>query len=112
MNLLFLILQVKAESGGGGGGYHTILMFALLILVFYLFFIRPQSKKNKELRKFREALQKGDKVITIGGIHGKINEIRETTFILELIDKTHVEVEKSSISNDSATAREQMNQRR
>ena len=61
------------------------------------------------MRKYREALQKGDKVTTIGGIHGKINEVRETTFVLELIDKTRVEVEKSAISNDP---RDRMDQRK
>lgn len=115
MNLLFTILQCQQSANGtgkSGGGYETILMFALLIVVFYFFFIRPQTKKNKEMRKYREALQKGDKVVTIGGIHGKINEVRETTFVLELIDKTRVEVEKSAVSNDSATAKEQMEQRK
>jgi len=116
MNSLFILLQATgaetAQSNSSGGGYQTMLMFALLILVFYLFFIRPQTKKNKEMRKYREALQKGDKVITIGGLHGKINEVRETTLVLELIDKTRVEVEKSAISNDPNQSREQMNQRK
>ncbi len=115
MNFLFILLQCAPQQpneGGGGGGYQTLLMFALLILVFYLFFIRPQTKKNKEMRKYREALQKGDKVVTIGGIHGKISEVRETTFVLELIDKTRIEVEKSAMSNDSGHAKEQMDQRR
>ena len=113
-NLLFTILQCSPAGGEqkGGDGYTTILMFAMLIVVFYFFFIRPQTKKNKELRKYRESLQKGDKVVTIGGIHGKINEVRETTFVLELIDKTHVEVEKSAVSNDTTQAREQMAQRK
>jgi len=114
MNLLFTILQCQPAGGSGksGGGYETILMFALLIVVFYFFFIRPQTKKNKEMRKYREALQKGDKVVTIGGLHGKINEIRETTFVLELIDKTRVEVEKSAVSNDTSAAKEQIEQRK
>lgn len=110
MNLLFMILQCQPSGEGGksGGGYETILMFALLIVVFYFFFIRPQTKKNKEMRRYREALQKGDKVVTIGGIHGKISEVRETTFIIELIDKTRVEVEKTAISNDPSANKEQL----
>lgn len=116
MNLLFLLLQCQptgaSPQGKGGSGYETILMFALLIVVFYFFFIRPQTKKNKEMRKYRESIQKGDKVVTIGGIHGKINEIRETTFVLEMIDKTHIEIEKSAVTNDSAAAREQMAQKK
>jgi preprotein translocase subunit YajC len=116
MNLLFMLLQCTPqpanEGGAGGGGYQTILMFALLILVFYLFFIRPQTKKNKEMRKYREALQKGDKIITIGGIHGKISEVRETSFVIELIDKTRMEIEKSAVSNDPGHSKEQMEQRK
>lgn len=112
MNLNYILLQCGQPAGEGAGkssGYETILMFALLIVVFYFFFIRPQTKKNKEMRKYREALQKGDKVVTIGGIHGKINEVRETTFVLELIDKTRVEIEKSAVSNDP---RDRMDQRK
>lgn len=114
INLLFTILQCTPAGGdqkGGGTGYTTILMFAMLIVVFYFFFIRPQTKKTKELKKYRESLQKGDKVVTIGGIHGKISEIRETTFVLELIDKTRVEVERASVSNDATASQEQMKAR-
>jgi preprotein translocase subunit YajC len=114
MNLLFLLLQCQPSAGSTpskGTGYETILMFALLIVVFYFFFIRPQTRKNKEMKKFRESIQKGDKVVTIGGIHGKINEVRETTFVLEMIDKTHIEIEKSAITNDPNAGREQMAQK-
>lgn len=109
---MILQCQPATEGGKSGSGYETILMFALLIVVFYFFFIRPQTKKNKEMRKYREALQKGDKVVTIGGIHGKLNEIRETTFVIELIDKTRVEIEKSAISNDPTNNRDQMERRK
>lgn len=114
MNLLLILLQCQpaGTESKDGGGYMTIAMFAMLIVVFYLFFIRPQTKKNKELRKYRESLQKGDKVITIGGIHGRINEVREKTFVIELIDKTHMELEKSAVSNDPGLSKEQLEQRK
>ncbi len=113
MQLLFLILQ-NTQSGGGTKSFfqNPLLLFALLIIVFYFFFIRPQTRKNKEMKKYRESLQKGDKVVTIGGIHGKISEVRETTLVIELIDQTRMEVEKSAISNDSSVAKEQMAQRK
>ena len=59
-----------------GEGGSTILMFVLMFVVFYLFMIRPQMKKTKEEKKFREELKKGDKVVTIGGIHANIAEVK------------------------------------
>ena len=59
----------------GGDGMSSIIMLGLMVLVFWFFMIRPQMKKQKELKKFRDGLAKGDQVITIGGIHGKILEI-------------------------------------
>lgn len=84
----------------GGGGYSSFILLALLMVVFYFFFIRPQAKKAKELRKYRESRKKGDKVITIGGIHGKIVEIQETTFTIEVEDGSRLRIEKSAIAGD------------
>jgi preprotein translocase subunit YajC len=72
------------------------------MVVFYFFFIRPQMKKAKEQRKYREALKKGDKIITIGGIHGKIIEVRETSFIIEVEGQNRLEIEKSAVVMDSS----------
>ncbi len=80
----------------------SLIFIVLLIVVFWLFFIRPQSKKAKEEQKFRESLQKGDKVVTIGGIHGKIVEVKETTVVISLSPNTEVEVEKSALVKDAA----------
>ena len=71
------------------------------MVVFYFFFIRPQMKKAKEQRKFREALKKGDKVVTIGGIHGKIANINDNTVTLEVDTNTRLEIEKSAILSDA-----------
>ena len=60
------------------GGANQLIMIVLMIGVFYFFMIRPQMKKQKELKKFREGLKAGDKIVTIGGIHGKILEIADT----------------------------------
>ncbi len=85
----------------GGGGYSSFILLALLMVVFYFFFIRPQSKKAKELRKYREALKKGDKIVTIGGIHGKIVEVQETTFTIEVSENTRIRMEKSAVAGDA-----------
>ena len=71
MNNLFILLQAEGQAQPGGSPWSSLVFILLLIVVFWLFFIRPQSKKAKEEQKFREGLQKGDKVVTIGGFHGK-----------------------------------------
>jgi len=83
MNLLNIVLfaQQTAEGGGKGSTVQTFIFLALIIVVFYFFMIRPQTKKNKEAQRFRENLKRGDKIITIGGIHGKILEIEGNTDI-------------------------------
>lgn len=99
MEISSILLQAAAP--GGGMGYQTIIMIVLMIAVFYLFFIRPQSKKAKEQKKFRESLEKGQKVITIGGIHGKIVEIQETTVTIEVEGQVRLRLEKSAIAIDN-----------
>ena len=80
-----------------GNGYSGLIMIVLIFVVFWLFFIRPQNKKQKEEQKFREALQKGDEVVTIGGIHGKIVDVKETTVMISIDSNVKIEVEKSAI---------------
>ncbi|NDB35789.1 MAG: preprotein translocase subunit YajC [Flavobacteriia bacterium] len=67
---------------GSGNPMSSLLMIGLMLIIFYFFMIRPQAKKQKEMRKFREGLKPGDKVITSGGIHGKILELTETTALI------------------------------
>ena len=74
-----------------------IILIVLLFVVFCLFFIRPQNKRQKEAQKFRDALQKGDKVMTIGGIHGKVHEVKETTIVITVDNNVNIEVEKSAL---------------
>lgn len=85
---------------GEGGGFGAFLPLILIIVVFYFFFIRPQMKKQKDARKYRESLKKGDKIITIGGIHGKITEVQEKTFTVEVAPEIRFRVEKSAVAMD------------
>lgn len=98
---LFMLLMAQSQNGkeGGGFGWQTLLMFALIAVVFYFFFIRPQSKKNKELRKFRDSLKKGDRIITAGGIHGKILEVNDSNVIIETEGQGRLKIEKMSIGS-------------
>lgn len=79
----------------------NLIMILLMVGVFYFFMIRPQMKKQKELKKFRESLAQGDKVVTIGGIHGKILEITDTTVLISS-EGTKLRFEKSAISQTIA----------
>lgn len=74
-----------------------IIMLVLIVVVFYFFMIRPQMKKQKELKKFRENMKAGDKVVTIGGIHGKILEINDSTVLLNS-EGSKIRFDKSAIS--------------
>ena len=94
MNESIVLLQAQGQQQGGG--LQTLIMFGLIALVFYFFMIRPQMKKNKETRKFRESLAVGDKVITAGGIHGKILEVNDTTVLLNS-EGSKLRIEKSSV---------------
>ena len=84
--MLLNSILLQTEPGGPGSGLMQILMIVALIAIFYFFMIRPQNKKQKEIRKFREGIQKGDKVITAGGIYGTVKEISDTYFLLEISD--------------------------
>ena len=99
MKLLQILLMAPQNGQTGGSGWQTLIMFGLIAVVFYFFFIRPQSKRNKELRRFREALKKGDKIITAGGVHGKILEVNETTVIIETEGQGKLKIEKMSIAS-------------
>jgi len=100
MNVLSIFLM---SPGAGGGSYMDFLPLILIVVVFYFFMIRPQLKKQKETKKFREGLAKGDRVVTIGGIHGKISEMKENTVVLEIANDLRITVEKAAVSSDFAT---------
>ena len=97
MNNLFILLQDQAQPAQGGSPWGSLVFILLLIVVFWLFFIRPQSKKAKEEQKFRESLQKGDKVVTIGGFHGKVTEVKDTTVMISIAPNIEVEIEKTAL---------------
>jgi preprotein translocase subunit YajC len=98
MNTLSILLQ----AGGDQNPTSFWIMMAMLMVVFYFFMIRPQQKKAKEARKFRESLQKGSKVITIGGIHGRVVEVNDTTVLLEVDSNVKLRFEKSAVAMDSS----------
>jgi preprotein translocase subunit YajC len=98
--LLFVVLQQQTQGGMLG----MFLPLVLIVVVFYFFMIRPQMKRQKELQKFREALQKGDKVVTSGGIYGRIDEIKDNFIFLEVAPNVKLRVDKSVVLKDMSDA--------
>lgn len=96
-----ILLQEAAPQGGGFSG---IIMIVALIAIFYFFMIRPQQKRQKEIRKFREGLGKGDSVVTAGGIYGKIRDISDTYFIIEIADGVRIRIDKGSVYPSASDA--------
>jgi preprotein translocase subunit YajC len=96
INLAF-ILQATTTGKPAPNSMSSLIFFAAIILIFYFFMIRPQMKKQKEMKNYREALKKGDKVVTAGGIYGRIAEVNEKSVMLEIDQNVKVKVDKGSI---------------
>jgi preprotein translocase subunit YajC len=96
MQLLNLHLLLD-QAAGGGSPYSGLIMILAMVVVFYFFIIRPQSKRQKTIKRQREALTKGDKVVTAGGIHGRIKEVEETAFLIEVASGVCLKVDKNSV---------------
>ncbi|HCS87132.1 MAG TPA: preprotein translocase subunit YajC, partial [Bacteroidales bacterium] len=93
--LSYILLQEQQQ--GGQSTWSFLIMMLLIFVVFYFFMIRPQTKRQKELQKQRDALKKGDRVVTAGGIYGIIKEVNETTFIVEIAKDITIKVDKASV---------------
>jgi len=109
MNFLTLFLQEAAGAAAAqpkGGGFSFILMLVLIFVVMWFFMIRPQQKKQKEMNKFRDSLKKGDKVVTVGGIYGTINEVKGTRVTLDIDKNVTITVDKASLVKDYSDAQQ------
>ena len=103
LGMTLLLQEVPASGGKGGGGYSQLFIFALMIGVLYFFMIRPQQRRQREQRKYMEAVKKGDYAVTTGGIHGKILAIEEADTVLLEVDKgTKLRIDKSSLSKEAS----------
>ncbi len=104
MNTLLNVILMAPPQGGQGAnnGFSSIFFLVAIFGIFYFFMIRPQMKKTKEQKKFRESLEKGQKIVTIGGIHGKIIELQETTVIIEVEGQNRLKLERSAIAIDNS----------
>ena len=101
------IILMAAPAGQESNPLMSMLPLLLIVVVFYFFMIRPQMKRQKEVRKFRESLAKGDKVVTTGGIYGKIVEVKETVIVLEIAKDVQITVDKNGIVKDMSDVQPQ-----
>ena len=93
---MFTLLQAQQQ----GGGWSMWIMLALIFVVMWFFMIRPQKKQQKELQNFRDALKKGDKVVTIGGIYGTVTEVKEDSVLIEVDNNVKIRVSKQALVKD------------
>ena len=105
LNLIFL--QAAEGAAQKGSQWSFWIMMILIFVVFYFFMIRPQTKKQKELQAQRDAMKKGDKVVTAGGIYGEIKEVQENAFIITIAKEVTIKVAKESVFADASDAAEQ-----
>ncbi len=101
-NLAFILLmgQPSGAAGGQGNALITFLPLLLVFVVFYFFMIRPQMKKQKEMTSYRNSLKKGDKVITTGGIYGRVQEVKDNYVMMEVGGDLRLKVDKSALMKD------------
>jgi len=103
MTISSILLQAAT---GGTQQWSSILMMVAIFAIFYFLLIRPQQKRQKEIRKFRAELKVGDKVVTSGGIFGKIKEIKEDSFIIEIAENVRVKIDKNSVFGSPENAQQ------
>ena len=110
MNLLSIMLLAASESsatGSSSSSWSGIFMMVLIFVVFYFFMIRPQSKRQKEVRKFQDSLEAGKHVVTSGGIYGKIKEVKDNIIVLEIADNVRIKVNKTMVFDSPEDASQQ-----
>jgi len=95
--MIFLMPQSPDQSP-----VPSFVFLLLIIVVFYFFMIRPQMKRQKDLKTYRENLNKGDKVVTTGGVYGKLMDIKDQTVTVEIADNVRIKIDKSAILKDSS----------
>jgi preprotein translocase subunit YajC len=98
LNLLIAMAPQGGSGAGGGSMVSTFVMFGAIFLIFYFMIIRPQQKRAKEREKLLSSIEKGDKVITSGGVHGTVAGVEEKTILLQVTENVKLKIERSAIS--------------
>ena len=90
-------MNILLQTGAGNPMGSSLIFMVVIIAIFYFFMIRPQQKKQKQIQKARESMQNGDKIITAGGVHGRIKEVQSTYFLIEISNGVTIKVDKASV---------------
>ena len=101
MNDLSMILAMAPPPGGNGGGgmMSTLVMFLLIIAIFYFLILRPQQKRQRERQKMLDAVKKGDKIVTAGGLHGTVAGVEEKTLLIQVADNVKLKFDRTAVSS-------------
>lgn len=100
MDLLSVLLMMGQQGEEGGGGYSFFIFLGLFFVIIYFFMIRPQTKKAKEQKNFLSEIKKGDRIVTVGGVHGKILSVDDDSLLVEIDANAKIRLEKSMVSVD------------
>ena len=96
---IYHVLAMAPQGQGGSGFVSTLFMFALIILIFYFMILRPQKKRQKDRQQMLDNVKKGDKIVTVGGLHGTVVGIDEKTLLVQVADNVKMKFEKSALSS-------------
>jgi len=112
---LVRLMGMGGTQGEGGGGSSSLLSFlplVAIVAIFYFLILRPQNKKQKETQKMLSTLKKGDRVVTIGGVHGVIQSVKESTVIVRVDDNTKLEFSRSAVSSVESQGKEEKEEKK
>ncbi len=105
--LTTILLQAATAEGAKGAGWTNMVMLLLIFVIFYFFMIRPQTKRQKEIKKFQDSLENGKTVITQGGIYGRVREVKDNYVLVEIADGVKIRVNKNMVFDSPEDATQQ-----
>ena len=100
-------ILLQAAEGAKGAGWTNMVMLLLIFVIFYFFMIRPQTKRQKEIKKFQDSLENGKTVITQGGIYGRVREVKDNYVLVEIADGVKIRVNKNMVFDSPEDASQQ-----
>jgi preprotein translocase subunit YajC len=105
--LTTILLQAATAEGAQGAGWMNMIMLLLIFVIFYFFMIRPQTKRQKEIKKFQDSLENGKTIITQGGIYGRVREVKDNYVLVEIADGVKIRVNKNMVFDSPEDASQQ-----
>ena len=98
IDIAYAMGQGGGAAAGGAGGFSSFIPLILMFVIFYFLLIRPQQKKQKEHREMIASLKKGDRIVTSGGLHGRVTGLDESTLTVEIAEKVRVKVNRGNVA--------------